>query len=77
VAFDFVRPVVEQQDPELVSEIEARFEDVEREIEPYRRGDGWISYEKVDESQRRELSQKIDALAEPLSRVGRVLSGGS
>jgi iron uptake system component EfeO len=77
VAFEFVKPVVEQQDPELVSEIEARFEDVEREIEPYRRGDGWISYEKVDEGQRRELSQKIDALAEPLSRVGRVLSGGS
>jgi len=77
VAFDFVKPVVKSQNPELVTEIEARFEDVEREIEPYRRGDGWVSYEKVDEGQRRELSQKIDALAEPLSRVGRVLSGGS
>jgi len=77
VAFDFVKPVVKSQNPELVTEIEARFEDVEREIEPYRRGDGWVSYEKVDEKERRELSQKIDALAEPLSRVGRVLSGGS
>ena len=77
VAFDFVKPVVKSQNPELVTEIEARFEDVEQEIEPYRRGDGWVSYEKVDEGQRRELSQKIDALAEPLSRVGRVLSGGS
>jgi iron uptake system component EfeO len=77
VAFEFVKPVVKRENPELVTEIEARFEDVEREIEPYRRGDGWVSYEKVDEGQRRELSQKIDALAEPLSRVGRVLSGGS
>jgi iron uptake system component EfeO len=77
VAFDFVKPVVKSQNPELVTEIEARFEDVEREIGPYRRGDGWVSYEKVDEKERRELSQKIDALAEPLSRVGRVLSGGS
>jgi iron uptake system component EfeO len=50
---------------------------VEREIEPYRRGDGWVSYDKVDDKERRELSQKIDALAEPLSRVGRVLGGGS
>lgn len=75
VAFDFVKPVVREQDPELVREIEARFEDVEREIEPYRRGDGWVSYEKVDGEQRRELSQKIDALAEPLSGVGRVLTG--
>ena len=74
VAFDFVKPVVKRQNPELVREIEARFADVEREIEPYRRGDGWVSYERVDEEQRRELSQKIDALAEPLSRVGQVLT---
>jgi iron uptake system component EfeO len=77
VAFDFVKPVVKRENPELVAEIEARFEDVAREIEPYRRGDGWVSYDKVDDKQRRELSQKIDALAEPLSRVGRVLGGGS
>jgi iron uptake system component EfeO len=77
VAFDFVKPVVKRENPELVAEIEARFEDVEREIEPYRRGDGWVSYDKVDDKERRELSQKIDALAEPLSRVGRVLGGGS
>jgi iron uptake system component EfeO len=77
VAFDFVKPVVKRENPELVAEIEARFEGVEREIEPYRRGDGWVSYEQVNEKERRELSQKIDALAEPLSRVGRVLSGGS
>ena len=77
VAFDFVKPVVKRENPELVAQIEARFEAVEQEIRPYRRGDGWISYENVDEGQRRELSQKIDALAEPLSSVGRVLSGGS
>ena len=77
VAFDFVKPVVKRENPDLVAQIEARFAAVEQEIEPYRRDDGWVSYEKVDEGQRRELSQKIDALAEPLSRVGRVLSGGS
>jgi iron uptake system component EfeO len=75
VAFDFVKPVVERQNPDLVNEIEARFRDMERELELYRRDDGWMGYEKVDEKERRELSQKIDALAEPLSRVGRVLSG--
>ena len=75
VAFDFVKPVVGRQNPDLVEEIEARFRDMDREMKPYRRGDGWVSYEKVDENERREFSQKIDALAEPLSRVGRVLSG--
>jgi iron uptake system component EfeO len=75
VAFEFVKPVVERQNPDLVNEIEARFRNMERELEPYRRDGGWMGYEKVDEKERRELSQKIDALAEPLSRVGRVLSG--
>jgi len=75
VAFEFVKPVVRRENPDLVAQIEARFKDLEREMAPYRQGDGWVSYEKVDEGQRRVLSQKIDALAEPLSRVGRVLSG--
>jgi iron uptake system component EfeO len=66
---------VKRQDPDLVAQIETHFENLEREMSPYRRGDGWVSYEKVDQEQRRELSQKIDALAESLSRVGRVLNG--
>jgi len=77
VAFDFVKPVVKRENPDLAAQIDARFADVEQELQPYRRDDGWVSYEEVDENERRELSQKIDALAEPLSRVGRVLSGGS
>jgi iron uptake system component EfeO len=74
VAFEFVKPAVKRQDPALVAEIETHFRDVEQEIEPYRRGDGWVSYEKVDKHERLALSQKIDALAEPLSRVGRALN---
>ena len=68
---------MKRENPDLTTQIDARFADVEQELQPYRRDDGWVSYEEVDENERRELSQKIDALAEPLSRVGRVLSGGS
>lgn len=76
VAFETVKPVVSRRDPELVAEIEGAFRDVYAEIEPYSRGEGaWASYEELDESDRRSLSQKIDALAEPLSLVGRVLTG--
>jgi iron uptake system component EfeO len=62
-AFDFVKPVVKQRDLDLAVEIEARFVAVERELEPYRRGDGWVSYEKVDEDQRRELRASANRLA--------------
>ena len=39
-------------------------------LQPYRRGDGFVDYSTVDAAQRRRLSQAVDALAEPLSRVG-------
>ena len=46
------------ENPDLAAQIDARFEDVEQELHPYPRDDGWVSYEKVDENERRELSQK-------------------
>ena len=57
----------------LDTPVEEGFDRVYEELDQYRQGDGWVSYEKLDEADRRALSQKVDALAEPLSRVGQVL----
>jgi iron uptake system component EfeO len=35
----------------------------------YRQGDGWVPYTAVPESQRRQLANVVNALAEPLSKV--------
>ena len=43
------------------------------ELEPYRDGDGFVSYLKLTPADTRKLSQAIDALAEPLSRVGAIV----
>ena len=72
-AFRSLEPALEGQDPELVAEINDRFADLYDTLEPYRDGDGWVPYTELDEGERRELSQSVDALAEPLSRVGQVL----
>ncbi|BBL78632.1 hypothetical protein RxyAA322_04860 [Rubrobacter xylanophilus] len=72
-AFERLKPALEKEDPALVEEVEAGFDEVYAELERYRRGDGWVSYTKLGEEERRRLSQKVDALAEPLSRVGKVL----
>jgi iron uptake system component EfeO len=74
-AFEELRPALEEADPTLASNIEQRFESVYAELEPYRKGDGWVTYTEVKEEERRELSQKVDALAEPLSQIGQVLKG--
>lgn len=74
-AFDALKPTLEEQDPELVGEIDERFDAVYGNLEPYRDGEGWVPYTDLDEEERRQLSQRVDALAEPLSRIGRVLEG--
>ena len=75
VAFEELKPEVAGEDMTLANEVTEGFDGVYEELEQYRRGDGWVSYEKLDEADRRALSQKVDALAEPLSRVGQVLEG--
>ncbi|HEV2745242.1 MAG TPA: iron uptake system protein EfeO [Rubrobacter sp.] len=74
-AFEELKPEVAGEDLELANEVEEGFDGVHEELDQYRKGDGWVSYEKLSESDRRALSQKVDALAEPLSRVGQVLEG--
>ena len=74
-AFEELKPEVAGEDLSLANEVEEGFDGVYEELEQYRKGDGWVSYEKLNEADRRALSQKVDALAEPLSRVGQVLEG--
>jgi iron uptake system component EfeO len=74
-AFEELKPEVAGEDLSLANEVEEGFDGVYDELDQYRKGDGWVSYEKLNEGDRRALSQKVDALAEPLSRVGEVLEG--
>jgi iron uptake system component EfeO len=69
VAFKAVQPLVADKDPKLVKQIEAGFDDVYASLEPYRRGDGFVSYTELSKADTRELAQKIDALAEELSQT--------
>ena len=72
-AFDSVKGLVEARDPELASEIEQRFADVDAALAPYQRGDGWVLYGELNQQDKRKLAQSIDALAEPLSQVASVV----
>ena len=47
---------------------------VEALLEKYRQGDGFISYDKVTEPQRQELSRAIDALSKEVSQVQGVIA---
>jgi iron uptake system component EfeO len=70
-----VRPILDQAQPELGGKVDQRFTDVEALLAKYRRGDGFVSYDTVAESQRQELSRAIDALSGEVSQVQGVIAG--
>jgi iron uptake system component EfeO len=68
-AFEAVEPLLSKKDPKLAKEIEADFKEVYATLAPYRRGDGFVSYEELTQADTRKLAQSIDTLAEKLSQV--------
>jgi iron uptake system component EfeO len=68
-AFQLLQPALEKIDPTLSSNVRQQFAAVLDSIKPYKKGDTYVDYTKVTEDQRRVLTQKVDALAEPLSQV--------
>jgi iron uptake system component EfeO len=74
--FESAKPLLVDSDPELSKEIENRFAAAQEALDRYRKGDGWTLYTELSEADTRELSQRIDALAEPLSEApGKLVSG--
>jgi iron uptake system component EfeO len=73
-AFELVEPILESKDEELEEQIDERFDALEELLEKYRKGDGFVSYDTVTEAQRKELSDAVNALSEPLSRMTGVLA---
>ena len=72
-AYQSVRKIVAAENPALANEIDQRFDAVSRALAPYRRGSGYVTYTALTAADTRKLSQAIDALAEPLSRVGAIV----
>jgi iron uptake system component EfeO len=64
-----LRPALEQRDPGLVKQIDGGFAAVEAELGQYRKGDGWKLHTELTEPELKRLSDVINALAEPISKV--------
>jgi FTR1 family protein len=73
-AFGLLAPALKKADPTLATTIGQRFDAVNAELATLKQGERFPSYDTVDEAQRKKLSQLVDALAEPLSKVASKLS---
>ncbi|MEU8275383.1 iron uptake system protein EfeO [Microbispora bryophytorum] len=74
-AVQALRPVLEERDAELVKTLDAKFADAENALAAHRSGDGWKLHTDLSKDDLRALSDAINALAEPISRVASVVAG--
>ncbi|MEU7974201.1 iron uptake system protein EfeO [Micromonospora sp. NPDC049089] len=68
-AVSALRPALQQRSPELVSQLDAEFTNVEGLLGKHRDGDGWKLHTALSKAELKELSDGINALAEPISKV--------
>jgi iron uptake system component EfeO len=68
--YQLLNPALKKKDEELSNEIQTRFDEVYQLLNQQKSGDGYKLYTELTEAEVKELSQAVDALAEPLSQIG-------
>jgi iron uptake system component EfeO len=69
-----LRPVLEERDPALVKTLDTEFANVDAALSAHRAGDGWKFHDKLSKAELKALSDAINALAEPISKVAAVIA---
>ena len=69
VGYEGVQPIVEQKDEALAKELTTRFADLQVLLDEHREGEGFITYDELSVDEVKQLSDAVNALSEPLSRL--------
>lgn len=71
--YSLFKPSLQQADPALEQTLNERFAAVYSDLDAFKSADGFMLYQDIEPARIRNLSNDIDALAEPLSRMGAAL----
>ncbi len=69
VAWEGVQPIVEAKDADLADQLTTRFDQLQALLDEQREGDGFVTYDDLTQDQVKDLSDAVNALSEPLSRL--------
>ncbi|MCU1515833.1 MAG: hypothetical protein JWQ75_554 [Pseudarthrobacter sp.] len=69
IAFENLKPVLEQKDPDLAKSLEEKFAALQAELTLHARGEGFVYYDELTPDQVQKLASLVDALGEPLSNL--------
>ncbi|GAA3511912.1 iron uptake system component EfeO [Streptosporangium album] len=73
-AVQALRPVLEERSPDLVKTLDGKFAAAEAALDAHRKGDGWKLHNELSKEELKKLSDAINALAEPISRIAAVVA---
>ncbi|MGW7578513.1 iron uptake system protein EfeO [Streptomyces sp. NPDC054765] len=71
-AYELLKPIVAKNDPALAKELDKQFTAIRALLDQHRdskSADGFASYDTVGKDERKKLSDGVNALAEPLSKL--------
>ncbi|MFB7558034.1 iron uptake system protein EfeO [Streptomyces brevispora] len=71
-SYELLKPIASKNDAALAATLDKRFAELNKLLDKYRKDKTsyeFTSYEKVGKADRKELSDAVNALAEPLSRL--------
>ena len=69
VAFENLRPILAKKDPTLETTVATKFTALQKVLDKHRKGDGYKLYTELSKTEIKELSDAVNALSEPLSKV--------
>ncbi len=66
---ELFKPLLQKENPDLVTKVEANFKTVDDILAKYKKGDGYESYDKLSDDDRKALAGPVTTLAEDLSTL--------
>ena len=69
-----LRPILDARDPELARTLDRRFDEVGHELAKHTSSDGFVPYTALSKAEVKALSDRVNALGEPLSKVAAVVA---
>ncbi|WKN49836.1 iron uptake system protein EfeO [Nocardioides sp. Arc9.136] len=69
VGYEGVKPLLAEKDPELAEQLDTRFAALQDLLDEQREGEGFVSYDDLSQPEVKALSDAVNALSEPLSRL--------
>ena len=71
--FNLLEPVIKGRDPKLADKIQYQFGAVQGLLDATKKGDEFVTYDKLTKQQVKELSDAVNALGESMAEVSAVL----